>query len=776
MNKKLLLLFLSLITFKISAQELARNPYLQAVTTKSIVIRWRTDVPTSSKVSYALAGTGNFTTQVDETPKTEHIIKLSDLKPDTRYDYKVGNTQKDLASGEDFYFTTAPTADTQRPLKFWVMGDFGDLSTAKYISNQTGVRDAYLARKKAQTDLWLWLGDMGYGANRDGIMQAGIFNFYGNKIFGNTPISYAPGNHEYDDFGMPESQKTRQIHYFDIINPPVNGEGGGVPSGSKAYFSFNIGNVHVISLDSYGMDDGVYRLYHPFGSQYQWLVKDLEANKSMWTVIAFHHPPYTKRSHDSDNEGELRLIRETLVPLFDKYKVDLVLTGHSHVYERSYLIKDHLGPATSFDYNTHAVQKTKGLYTAAAKPFINKDDGTVYVVAGSAGRLDAHGDRMFDPPHQASAYANLDIGGSLMLTVQQNRLDAEWICADGVIRDRFTMLKNVNKINKIDLEFGSSVKLKASWPGTSVWSNGIKNQQEIEITPTANTVITVRDSLSYLEDRFEINLTPRPVLTTSNLIGQNICSGKEISVSSDLRNTTVSKWSYVLELSDVNGSFTNPLKLAEGSSNNLKAILPENLSEGSGYKVRVRPNVNFFEVIPSASFAIKKMAEAKFEGPNTVQFDTTINLSLSFKGSLPISYQINDLGVRQTNSLTAEVKIRPTAQTFFRITQLSNACGSGKIDPTEIKVLAPLGMSHDELKYIKVFPNPVKDELTIENTSGQAGKYKFSVSDLSGRKFIDKSIYLDKTEVVSLQELPFGIYFVELKSKKKSLVFKILKE
>ena len=76
-------------------------------------------------------------------------------------------------------------------------------------------------------------------------------------------------------------------------------------------------------------------MYNKQSPQYQWLEKDLAANKALWTIVFFHHPPYTKRSHDSDVEVALGEVRQTLVPLFDKYKVDLVLNGHSHVYELS---------------------------------------------------------------------------------------------------------------------------------------------------------------------------------------------------------------------------------------------------------------------------------------------------------------------------------------------------------------------------------------------------------------------------------------------------------
>ncbi len=293
------------------------------------------------------------------------------------------------------------------------------------------------------------------------------------------------------------------------MTTPTQGESGGVPSGTEAYYAVNYGNVHFVSLDSYGYDEGKYPFSDPNSPQYKWLDKDLAANTSLWTIVFFHHPPYTKRSHDSDGEAELRIIREALVPLFDKHKVDLVLNGHSHVYERSYLMKDHTGLSFTFDKNRHVVQDTKALYTKDSAPIINKDQGTVYMTIGSAGRLDWNG-RFETLP--AAVYANVEIGGSSIFTIQDNRLDSEWICADGQVRDRFIMFKNVSKRSEKRIDLGQSVELTASWPGTYRWSTGQVNTRTITVQPQSDMVVMVRDSLGYLVDEFSIFVKIPPVL------------------------------------------------------------------------------------------------------------------------------------------------------------------------------------------------------------------------------------------------------------------------
>src|SRR4030095_10302026 len=73
----------------------------------------------------------------------------------------------------------------------------------------------------------------------------------------------------------------------------------------------------------------------------RWLKVDLEqarTGRTDWIVAFFHHPPYTKGTHDSDREMQLIEMRTHIMPILDSGGVDLVLTAHSHIYERSMLV------------------------------------------------------------------------------------------------------------------------------------------------------------------------------------------------------------------------------------------------------------------------------------------------------------------------------------------------------------------------------------------------------------------------------------------------------
>ncbi len=759
-----ILLFLSKVTF---GQNLVRGPYLQQPTTNSIVIRWRTEQNSASKIIFGISQVNLNQSVNDNTLTNEHIVKLSNLEANTKYFYEVWSENTLLSKSNNNYFITAPNNTSKRPIRIWAGGDFADISNQVYLTNQTQVRDSYLNySKNFNTDLWLWLGDAGYGGDRDNTLQNSIFDFYGPQIMNHVPFAAALGNHEFDE-DQANQQKTRDVNLLKITSPAINGEAGGIPSGTKAFYSFDYGNTHFINLDSYGMDEGIYRLYNTKGAQYQWLIRDLKANKSLWTVVFFHHPPYTKRGHDSDIEEELRLLRETLVPVFDTYKVDLVLNGHSHIYERSYLIQDHLAQSQFFDPSYQIVNKNSGKYLKNEPPIINKTNGTTYVVAGTFGRLEPIlALRLNDPQHPTSYYSNLITGGSLALKIEDNRLDCEWLCADGVVRDRFTMFKNVNKVTKINLEYGEKVEIKASWPGNYVWSNGVKNKAEIEISPLNNTTYSVKDSLGFLEDKFEITVAAQPIIEAKLSENFTYCTGKTIQGFVEITNTNFEKWKYKIELSDKDGSFSKPLVSQEITEKQFKINIPKNAPEGNFYRLRIVPNSDLFKLIESPNFVINIPATVGFTNESIIQFQSEITLNLNFKGTFPIEYLVSfENKSLVTNQEKVEFKLKPISSENYEILSVKNVCSEGEITNRKVTVLAPLSLELEQFG-IKIYPNPTSNSLVIEigtaiespaNIFNSAAQLSFSTKLLKGKNYID------------LSSLSKGLYFVEFVNNGKKI-------
>jgi hypothetical protein len=404
-----------------------RGPYLQQGTHDSVVVRWRTALATDSRVRFGNAP-GNLTRSVDDAAvTTEHEVTLTGLAADTTYYYSVGSTTGVLAGDDpEHFFLTSPPVGTARPTRVWVLGDSGTAN-----ADARAVADAYENYTgTTHTDLWLMLGDNAYNDGTDSQYQAAVFDMYPGMLR-KSVLWPTLGNHD----GYTADSATQTGPYYDIFTLPTNGEAGGQASGTEAYYSFDYGNIHFICLESYETDRS------PGGAMMRWLEQDVADTTQEWIIAFWHHPPYSKGSHDSDTEVPLRQMRQNALPILEAAGVDLVLSGHSHSYERSYLIDSHYGISTTLtaDMQVDAGDgRTDG--DGAYKAVYNEADpyaGAVYITAGSSGKTS---NGTLD--HPVMVHASLKRLGSLVLDIDGNRLDAKFLRENGAIDDHFTILKN----------------------------------------------------------------------------------------------------------------------------------------------------------------------------------------------------------------------------------------------------------------------------------------------------------------------------------------------
>lgn len=96
--------------------------------------------------------------------------------------------------------------------------------------------------------------------------------------------------------------------------------------GNEQWYSVDVNNIHFIILDS-DVDLSI------DSEQYEWLGVDIKGitDDIEFIVAIFHHPPFSTGPHEEDEKG----LRESIVPLFEEYEVDIVFSGHDHSYERS---------------------------------------------------------------------------------------------------------------------------------------------------------------------------------------------------------------------------------------------------------------------------------------------------------------------------------------------------------------------------------------------------------------------------------------------------------
>jgi hypothetical protein len=484
---------------------------MNLATQTGITIRWRTDIATNSRVRYGTTA-GNLTNGVsDTTKKAEHIIQLKKLTPNTLYYYSIGSTTQTFQGDENNYFKTLPATGSKEKVRILVMGDMGSHS-----DRQARVLNAYLDYNgKKFTDAWLLLGDNAYMKGLDSEYQSNFFNIYQSNLTKNNVIWPVPGNHDYANRVV--HQEDHLVPYYHIFSLPAKGEAGGIASNSESYYSFNYANIHFVALDSYGWGNDSTRLYDTLGLQAKWLKKDLAANDQQWTIVYFHHPPYSKGSADSDVDSQLIKIRKRIIPILERYKTDLVLCGHSHLYERSFLINGHYGLEKTFDASAMALSTSSAEYNGSSNscPYIKNPDakrnGIVYANVGSSGFV---GGSSPGYPHNAMQYSNNTNGGVLIIEIRDNRLDAKWLSGNSEILDQFTIMKNVNKVRDITISKGSSLTLSASWMGSYLWSNGATTRS-ITVSPSSNRTYTVYDSPGCLKDKFNITVSSKMQLSSS---------------------------------------------------------------------------------------------------------------------------------------------------------------------------------------------------------------------------------------------------------------------
>jgi len=413
-----------LLAFSACEGPFDRAAYLQMATPSSIVVKWGTLDDRDSRVDYGTNPALLDMTVQDPTLYTDHELQITGLTPDTKYYYAYGTTDGTLIGDTDHFFVTPPLAGTSKATRVWVIGDSGTANL-----NALAVKDAYLAYTGAtSTDLWLMLGDNAYSDGKQSEYQAAVFNIY-PELLKNTPLWPTLGNHD----GHTAISATQTGPYYDIFTLPTAGEAGGTASGTEAYYSFDYANIHFVCLESHQT------ILDATGkpAMLAWLDLDLGSTSQDWIVAFWHHPAYTKGSHDSDWELNDVVMRTDVLPILESYGVDLVLAGHSHSYERSYLMDGHYGLSSTFDPLVHALDDGDGREDgdgAYSKGFL-PNDGAVYAVAGSSGKTSG------GPLNHPAMYISLNLLGSMVLDFDGSRLDATFLDSLGGVQDYFTIVK-----------------------------------------------------------------------------------------------------------------------------------------------------------------------------------------------------------------------------------------------------------------------------------------------------------------------------------------------
>ncbi|WP_431157921.1 fibronectin type III domain-containing protein [Winogradskyella poriferorum] len=634
LKKYFQLIFLLIVIHHLAyAQSVIRGPYLQKVTPNSIVVKWRTDLNVNSVIEYSTNQQFDTFTVLDTNiQKTDHEIEITGLTPYTVYYYRIGNGGSLINNSTDLYFRTSPTIGEVNPYSFWVLGRVGNANLNNI--NALNVRDEYYNYiDEGLTDGIIFTGDNS-NIGTDSGYQTSVFDMYGSKL-ANSVLWSCFGNLDAES----ATSSNQSGVYYDIFTFPKSGESGGLASNTEAYFSFDYGNIHFMVLNSHDEDRSVGE------TMYNWALSDIQNTSQDWIIAIWHHPPYSGGWHPSEgldiygNPSEINLteMRENFVPMLESNGVDMVITGHSESYERSFFINGHYGLSASFDLKEHSVGPTgagdgkvsgNGVYSKS-KIGDKAGLGTVYTVvansASSVTKLFNHNSTFYSPDYQQ---------GSGILEINNKNLTFKYLNKNGVIEDSFTIHKGPDYIfdgtwqngNNPDGVSSNMEDIAIVSGNTSISSNTVANT--LVVSPGAKVSLDAGVDLTINRIQLESESDNYAVLNpeeTSNINGSAIykrftnqigsgSSGGNDLISSPLTNGTMETfgdfaiWNKNLASSgDIRafGLFNNE----SGNYENFNIVANENtaLEPGRGYRaatldgspLEFRGNINISNVNPT---------------------------------------------------------------------------------------------------------------------------------------------------------------------------------
>jgi predicted MPP superfamily phosphohydrolase len=393
-------------------------------------------------------------------PRWLHNSALVNLEPGKRFEYRLMRNGQPVFESE----AQAPKAADQN-YRFVAFGDVG----AGTAEQKQMAQRAWLSKP----DVVVVPGDIVY---EYGLMTEYDKNFWptynadsvtaqGVPLMRQIPMFTVPGNHDIDNRDLNRFPDGLSYYFFwdQPLNGPLGVEGGPIvpkllanetnrrnflAAAGDAYprmanYSFDYGNTHWTVLDSNPYVDWTNKELQ------DWVAKDLAGAKdATWHIVTFHHPGFNS-SNEHLEQQHMRL----LAPIFEAGKVDLVLNGHLHNYQRSYPLtfKSSKGRNGTLlvggrDGTVIRGRVVNGRWTLD-KTFDGKTQtkaqGVIYVVTGAGGKelydVDQH-----DAPDSWQPFTHRFVSNVHSLTVvdvSEKTLKIQQVTADGREVDTFTISK-----------------------------------------------------------------------------------------------------------------------------------------------------------------------------------------------------------------------------------------------------------------------------------------------------------------------------------------------
>jgi hypothetical protein len=273
-------------------------PTIQQVTTNAATIVFETDATTAATVT--IDGRS-----LASKPARLHKVRVNGLKPGTAYPFSVTATRStagqasNTVTTNEARFSTLPAPGT--PLRFAVVGDTQDHPdvNAQVALGMRGKNPAF----------GLIVGDL-VGAGWEKAQWTGDFFASMRALWADVPLFPVLGNHD----------RNAWLYYHLFALPPT-----------LHYYAFRAADAEIFVVDTE-------HEVGPGSEQYVWLERALKRSKARWKIVAHHYPPYSSDLDDYGDDLGDTSARE-LTPLYDRFGVDIVFSGHIHSYERTHPLR-----------------------------------------------------------------------------------------------------------------------------------------------------------------------------------------------------------------------------------------------------------------------------------------------------------------------------------------------------------------------------------------------------------------------------------------------------